>query len=191
MTEARGERRVNHSRVDGATALAIPCAGGDLAIHYSWPSLFTPDEVTIRDFWCLKDDDEVTFTTRADRLPPDFRLHWTEISGSLARRMPGRIRPEDFPPMPQERPGLWRLRTGDTLVFARAATGEVLMLEMAVGGAAYLGELIRGGLSTALRGPPAAGPEAARAVEIGQRATERVRKQGFPRAWEEEWRMEF
>jgi hypothetical protein len=57
-------------------------------------------------------------------LPPWFRLHPTEVCGSLVYKIAPQVEKGDYPREPISGPNLWRLKTGDRVAWVGADRPE-------------------------------------------------------------------
>lgn len=101
---------------------------GDYIVWVRWQNVFSPNpDITIRDFWEMREGDLVSITSNIEDLPPWFELHPTEVSGykgclMMERKLNGGWRPKD----PVDGPNLWRIMTGDRILWigSMEAQGE-------------------------------------------------------------------
>ncbi len=99
------------------TTLRWPCRGGDLLLWIRSGDPFSGGQARIPDFWQMRDGNHVTITNRWEDLPSWFRLFPPEVCGRFVSRMMEKVRTKDFPEHPVDGPNLWRIRTGDSLVW--------------------------------------------------------------------------
>lgn len=106
---------------DGAT-LKCPVSPGDYMVWVRWTDILSvTSNVKILDFWELREGDAVTITSRIDDLPPWFELHPTEVLGAVAcQRMRKKLDSGWKPGEPLDGPNLWRVRTGDYVIWLSA-----------------------------------------------------------------------
>lgn len=73
--------------------------------------------VHVRDMWQLVDGSHAVITNRRQDFPIWFDLHPTEVSNSLISWMMKKISSGDHPSEPIDGPNIWRLNTGDRVVW--------------------------------------------------------------------------
>lgn len=103
------------------------CRAGDYLLWARFKGLFSaPGKAyEVADIWELRDGNFVTITNRLPDLPNWFDLHPLEVSGSLVRWMMKRVK-EGYAPQEQtDTPNLWRIFSGDRIVWVGPSRGGV------------------------------------------------------------------
>jgi hypothetical protein len=157
-------------------------------------NLFAQGESAFRivDFWELRAGDRVTITNRLDDLPAWFQLHPLEVRGALAYEMVARLNAGYLPGEPLDGPNLWRVRSGDRLVWVEPSgsdePGPVIRALLSFGECALVfGESEQPAIEDPIFGSPTTqrpSPAVAAALKMGFR--EAVNK-GTPRSFEAKW----
>jgi hypothetical protein len=99
-----------------------PCRVGEFVLWVSIDSFLflnssRPSIWTIRDFWQMREGDFVTISNRWPDLPPWFELHPSEVEHAAALEMAKRLNAGYQPRQPLARPNIWRVPTGDRLIW--------------------------------------------------------------------------
>ena len=110
------------TRFADASTLYWSAREGDHVLWVRCINLFATGESAFRilDFWELHDGDRVTITNQVANLPAGFELHPTEVQDALCYEMMRRLDAGWQPGPIVDGPELWRVRSGDRLVW----TGE-------------------------------------------------------------------
>lgn len=92
---------------------------GDYIVWVRWQNVFSPSpDITIRDFWELREGDLVSVTSDIEDLPSWFELHPTEVCGYAACLMMEKKLKAGYKPTDKTKgPNVWRVVTGDRLVW--------------------------------------------------------------------------
>lgn len=94
----------------------LPGRGGDLLIHVR--ALPLKGKLTLSDVWKLSDNTQILLTNRHQDLPDWFKMHPLETGGTALGWMKQLLEAGYEPPEdPMEGPGIWRLCSGDKLVW--------------------------------------------------------------------------
>lgn len=99
------------------TTFRWPCRSGDLLLWIRSGDPFSGGQASVHDFWQMRGGNHVAITNRWEDLPSWFRLFPLEVCGRFTTRMMENVRAKNFPKCAMEGPNLWRLRTGDSLVW--------------------------------------------------------------------------
>ena len=177
--------------------LRWPCRRGDFLMWFGFSDVFSgPEAIQCHDLWEMRDGSHITITNRLEDLPPWFRLHPTEVCGSLVYKLLPKVEKGDYPSEPMDGPNLWRLRSGDRVAWVgaerpdrRSVNGILAILDcresaLAAGASDWesVEEFVRfGAPSTAGMKPD----DVARC----QAAVSAVKRFGLPREWAPEWRL--
>lgn len=92
---------------------------GDYIVWVRWKNVFSSNpDITVRDFWEMREGDLVSITSNIEDLPTWFELHPTEVSGykaclMMGKKLKGGWRPKDK----VDGPNLWRAMTGDRVLW--------------------------------------------------------------------------
>ena len=94
-------------------------APNDYIVWVRWGhALLTKGDISIRDFWEMREGDTVSMASNIDDLPPWFELHPTEVCGYGACLMMEKKLKAGYKPTDKtDGPNLWRAVTGDRLVW--------------------------------------------------------------------------
>ena len=101
-------------------------SAGDYVVWVRWQNVFFPDSgVTIWDFWELREGDLVSITSNIEDLPPWFDLHPTEVAGykgclMMQKKLESGYKPDE----PLDGPNLWRVMTGDRLIWINGVEAQ-------------------------------------------------------------------
>ena len=106
------------------------CRRGDYVLWLATDSPFSGDLWKVQDFWRLQDGDYLTITNRWADLPSWLELHPLEVSGQAVSEMKKRLDAGYEPPDPVEGPNLWRVRTGERLVWVSVSSSERAVREI-------------------------------------------------------------
>jgi hypothetical protein len=108
------------------TTLRWEVSAGDYILWLRWGHIFSSNsDLTIVDFWEMRDGDSVSVTSRIEDLPEWFELHPTEVSGFAACSMMQKKLASGYKPgEPLDGPNLWRVRTGDRIIRIRIGDAE-------------------------------------------------------------------
>ena len=119
---------------DSDMTLRWSCREGDYLIFARCQGLFASsgNEYTPADVWKLEDGNFITITNRKDDLPEGFYLHPLEVSGSLVKWMMAKVNNGYDPEEPATGPNIWRVFTGDRIVWVGPERQGVKSLEKAV-----------------------------------------------------------
>lgn len=92
---------------------------GDYIVWVRWQNALSPkSDITVRDFWEMRDGDLVSITSKIDDLPPWFELHPLEVAGHKACLMMQEKLASGYKPKePVDGPNLWRVMTGDRVIW--------------------------------------------------------------------------
>lgn len=94
----------------------LPGCGGDLLMHVR--SLPLQGELQLTDIWKLNGNTQILLTNRHQDLPYWFQMHPLETGGEALEWMRTLLEAGYEPPEdPMEGPGIWRLCSGDKLVW--------------------------------------------------------------------------
>jgi hypothetical protein len=174
-----------------------PCRRGDLLLWFRYDNpIGAKNGLQCYDSWQMRDGSHVRITNRLEDFPSWFQLHPLEISGRLVYKLMGKIEGGDYPEAPIDGPNLWRLRSGDRLVWLgddraerRSVNGILSILNfaecaLAVGEqeATSLEEFVGFGAPI----PEELSPEFR---DRWRAAKEAVEKMGSPLTWSPEWRL--
>jgi hypothetical protein len=155
----------------------------------------SPEAIQCFDLWEMRDGYRLIVTNRLEDLPPWFRLHPTEVYGSLAYRMMDKVEKGDYPSEPMDGPNLWRLKSGDRVAWVGAerpdrhpVNGILAILDcresaLAVGAAGWECPGVAG------FGAPTIADTKPDDVALCRAAVNAVRKMGLPRELALEWRL--
>ena len=187
--------------LDKDTTLRWPCRAGDLLLWMRWRSIWADPKAqppNILDFWELRDGDFVTITNRVADLPAWFTLHPTETRNALAHQMMLKLKAGYQPGEIMDGPNLWRLRSGDRVVWVGEsrpgyqAKEHLLAILDCHENALLIGETTRAltPLEFATFGAPSKSTFTAEEVERGRHAVTAVQALGTPRTYYETWQLE-
>jgi hypothetical protein len=174
-----------------------PCRRGDFLLWLRYDEIFSgPDSIRCYDLWEMRDGNSVKITNRLEDLPPWFKLHPTEVCDSFVYRMTEQVEKGDYPEEPVNGPNLWRLRSGDRVVWVgldrteRRAVNVILSILDFKERALAIGE---GDWATlkdfAGFGAPTTQEMRAEDVARCQAAVKRVKEMGLPRTWGPKWML--
>lgn len=102
------------------TTIRWECMLGDYVLwtsHGNFLNIVAGTPPSIVDMWQMKNNDLVTITNKTEDLPSWFELHPTEISGKLTRWMMKKLNSGYKPKNIMDGFNIWRLKTGDRLVW--------------------------------------------------------------------------
>ncbi len=81
-------------------------------------ALLRKGDISIQDFWEMREGDTISITSNIDDLPPWFELHPTEVCGYAACLMIEKKLKAGYKPTDKtDGPNLWRAATGDRVVW--------------------------------------------------------------------------
>jgi hypothetical protein len=102
------------------TTLRLEVNPSDYVLWVRWKHIFSPtNDIDVLDFWEMKEGDSVAITSRIEDLPPWFELHPTEVSGAACYWMMKKLESGYRPSEPADGPNLWRVQTGDRLLWVK------------------------------------------------------------------------
>jgi len=182
------------------TTLKWQVSEGDCVLWVRWKDpLDSTSTVNILDFWEMKDGDVVTITNRIEDLPPWFELHPTEVTGSAAYRGMQKLESGHVPGDAVEGPNLWRVRTGDRMVWVCRCGGETpsahriqALLDFDANALTFgeSGDRAEALASFLSFGAPTRSTQHEEAVALLRAGLEAVKELGLPRAIEEgQWAL--
>lgn len=104
---------------EGQKTLNLTLSPGDYAVWVRWKNICSSQsDISILDFWEMREGDAVSITNNIEELPPWFELHPTEVSGFRACLMMQKKLDTGYKPQqPVGGPNLWRVMTGDRLLW--------------------------------------------------------------------------
>ena len=177
------------------TTLRWPCRKGDFILWFRYPGLFAT-EPQIVDYWEMRDGDSVMITNRYADIPPWFELHPLEVCDSFIAPMMAKLKDGYNPAEVVEGPNVWRLRTGDRVVWVgqdrpgnRGMSGLLSILEIEDCVLA-LGETNRDGLDAFCEfGAPSTDKPNREDTLRCRVAANAVKAMGTPQSWGESWQI--
>ena len=103
----------------GEQTLKWEVSPGDYIVWVRWQNVFSPkSDITVRDFWEMREGDVVSITSNIEDLPPWFELHPLEVAGYKACLMMQKKLASGYKPKePVDGPNLWRVMTGDRVIW--------------------------------------------------------------------------
>lgn len=177
--------------------LRWPCRRGDFILWMRYSDIFSgPESIKIPDLWEMRDGDHVTITNRPEDLPAWFELHPTEVCDNLALKMMEKMKKGYKPGERIDGPNLWRLKSGDRVVWVGAerperhsVNGILAILNcdkcaLAVGEGNW--DSLKAFVGFGAPSTPVMNPED---VVRCQAAVKAVKQLGLPRTWGPDWRL--
>jgi len=173
------------------------CLKGDYVFWFSWTNIFADPQyaIKVKDLWEIKEGDFLTITNRVEDIPEWFSFHPTEVRDGLAYKLLEKFNQGDFPEEPIEGNNIWRLKTGDRMVWLRKipSTGATKVSVISAlnfrENALVIGEnvhtksidqIIGFGLLNKHK-------QTVEDIELARKAVDFVRQMGTPNEYSEEW----
>jgi hypothetical protein len=97
---------------------------GDFLLHIRYNNMYS-DSLSIIDVWELNDRQFATVTNRYEDLPEWFQLHPTEVCGILVDLLLDKFNRGDYPAKPIDGPNVWRIKSGDYLIWLGASRSDM------------------------------------------------------------------
>ena len=122
IQEAQSKTQAKQFRSDSTVRWS--CRRGEYVLWVVTDSPFTSNREgswTIRDFWEMRDGDFITITNRLADLPVWFELNPFEAANSVAFEMMVRINSGYIPKEIQYGQNLWRVKSGDRIIWVSPA----------------------------------------------------------------------
>jgi len=195
VVDTNYERQASVRRFADDLTVRWSCRADEFALWVGIDSFLTSDQESawkIRDFWQMSDGDFVTITNRWSDLPTWFELHPSEVGGSAAFKMMGRLAAGYQPKEPMYAPNIWRVKAGDRLVWVSLERPSEPMREIIVFNACALASRENCTLNFdspihfAVPDEKDLSPAAAAAIRASFKAAVGL---GVPRDFAEEWRF--